>query len=504
MDTTQHIKMRYKSIEQIEIFHEHSTHLRTLHEHQMARALVSSTVPSRLKQNLMNNFRNGSRHAPYFICGAHGSGKSALITSLYEDVPNWFQPNTRVHRVIRFAAASPRSAYNLELLRVICQQISIIYNIPEGYLPKDASFDPLYINNWFQNLLRRVEDMNNHILFLFIDDLHLLNPLDCDIVAALSWLPTSLPWNVQLICTSTPPVEQLKFTLMQKDRFKSVEYLFNLAAEENETILKHEVNEESFEDFLEKKFTHLELRWGKKGFSRLACYITLSEYGLSETELLELLMPVDDPEAMLETENGNFCFSSLKKIHNEMKFLLRDKIMSGKVLIQWRYPYCAEITHKRYLDADSIRAIHCAISNIFFPTDNEENDEEEGYENNENSEKDVSDDKKSVISQTLKEKEKDNSSISRKSSAHPNDDTSTFYNPMAADVSYSMRHVEESWHHLMRSDDMDRFKQIAVCNFDFLLAAVSIWKIECNNNKLSKFTYTTMLFIRHAIYGRLC
>ncbi|KAL9915704.1 protein qui-1 isoform 2-T16 [Glossina fuscipes fuscipes] len=470
------IKGRKKTVQ--EIFHEHSTHLRILHEHQMARAVVTSTVPSRLKQNLMNNFRNGSRHAPYFICGAHGSGKSALITSLYEDVPNWFQPNIRVHRVIRFAAASPRSAYNLELLRVICQQISIIYNIPEGYLPKDASFDPLYINNWFQNLLRRVEDMNNHILFLFIDDLHLLNPLDCDIVAALSWLPTSLPWNVQLICSSTPPVEQLKFTLMQKDRFKSVEYLFNLAAEENETILKHQLNGESFEDFLEKKFTQLELRWGKKGFSRLACYITLSEYGLSETELLELLMPVDDPEAVLETENGNFCFSSLKKIHNEMKFLLRDKIMSGKVLIQWRYPYCAEITHKRYLDTDSIRAIHCAISNIFFPTDNEENEEEEGYENNESSEKDVSDDKKSVISQMLKEKEKDNSSISRKSSAHPNDDTSTFYNPMAADVSYSMRHVEESWHHLMRSDDMDKFKQIAVCNFDFLLAAVQTVSIS--------------------------
>lgn len=54
-----------------------------------------------------------------------------------------------------------------------------------------------------------------------------------------------------------------------------------------------------------------------------------------------------------------------------------------------------------------------------------------------------------------------------------NDDSSTVYNPLAADVSYSMRHVEESWHHLMHSDDLNRFKQIAVCNFDFLLAAVS-------------------------------
>lgn len=43
-----------------------------------------------------------------------------------------------------------------------------------------------------------------------------------------------------------------------------------------------------------------------------------------------------------------------------------------------------------------------------------------------------------------------------------------------ADVSYSVRHVEESWHHLMRSEDTDKLKTIAVCNFDFLLAAVSL------------------------------
>lgn len=47
------------------------------------------------------------------------------------------------------------------------------------------------------------------------------------------------------------------------------------------------------------------------------------------------------------------------------------------------------------------------------------------------------------------------------------------YNPSGVDVSYSTRHVEESWHHLMKSEDTAKFKQIAVCNFDFLLASVS-------------------------------
>lgn len=51
---------------------------------------------------------------------------------------------------------------------------------------------------------------------------------------------------------------------------------------------------------------------------------------------------------------------------------------------------------------------------------------------------------------------------------------SKLYNPSGVDVSYSTRHVEESWHHLMKSEDTAKFKQIAVCNFDFLLAAVSM------------------------------
>lgn len=56
---------------------------------------------------------------------------------------------------------------------------------------------------------------------------------------------------------------------------------------------------------------------------------------------------------------------------------------------------------------------------------------------------------------------------------NPSDSVSKLYNP-SGDVSYSTRHVEESWHHLMKSEDTAKFKQIAVCNFDFLLAAVSI------------------------------
>ncbi|XP_034650904.1 uncharacterized protein LOC117890259 isoform X2 [Drosophila subobscura] len=477
------IKGRKKTVQ--EIFHEHATHLRILRDHVESAALIESRVPQKLRQNLMANFRNGSRHAPYFICGSDGSGKSALISTLYGQVGSWFV-STRVHRVIRFAKATPRSAYNLELLRVICQQISIIFNIPEGYLPKDASFDPLYISTWFQNLLRRVEDMSNDVLFLFIDDLHLLNPLDCDIVTALSWLPTSLPWNVQIICSSTTPVEQLKFTPMQRDRFKSAEYQFDLNLGEYATELQRPpqcVPEVSFVLYVEQQFDGLERHYGRQAVGSLAAYITCSEYGLSETELLELLMPTDDPESLIDTRSGHFSFATFKKIHREMDKLqlLHDKIMSGKVLVQWRHNYCAVVAKRRYMGGQRTRNLHMELANLFFPQDEDESTLEN--ESTQSETKSVVSLKDSLRERDLhhkdREREKDNVSAGRKSSStHHNDDTSTFYNPIAADVSYSMRHVEESWHHLMRSDDTTRFKQIAVCNFDFLLAAVQTVSIS--------------------------
>lgn len=265
----------------------------------------------------MLSYRSGARHGPFFIHGDHGTGKSSLIAEIYSGVTNWVE-NGKVHRVIRFAAASPRSAYNLELLRVICQQISIICNIPEGYLPKDASFDPLYIYNWFQNLIRRCEDLSNEVLFLFIDDLHKLNPLDCDIVAALSWMPISLPWNVYLICSTRVPIESLRLTPMQKERFRSSECMFSLTQEVNATHLKHVREAESLSDYVERLFDEIEARFGVKGCGRLATYITCAEYGLTETELLELLMPIHNSDANIESADGFFNFSSFRCLLNHI------------------------------------------------------------------------------------------------------------------------------------------------------------------------------------------
>lgn len=301
-----------------EIFYEHSVHLAFLNEVLAAKSYVSSTVPAKIEANIKLNYRNGARHAPYFLVGDHGCGRSSLLAHLYTDCTSWFTtPNVKTHRLIRYGKATPRSAYNLEYLRVICQQISIILQIPEGYLPKDASFDPLYINNWFQHLIKRCEDMNNEVLFIFIDDLHKINPLDGDIVAAFSWLPISLPWNVFLVCT-TSSLDSLKLSTMQRERFKASDCYFDLCTKECDMMMVKEADNETFADFINRHFDCLEERYGTKGIAKFSIYLNCTEYGLTETEFLELLMPIQDADAELETHCGEFNFSTFCSIRNDM------------------------------------------------------------------------------------------------------------------------------------------------------------------------------------------
>lgn len=252
-----------------EVFLEHITHLRICIEHNRLYKVTVKQIEDAAKSILSNakeNYDSRNRHPPVLIYGPDASGKSTLLTHLYFKCEETFKKP--VLRVIRFSASTPRSAYNLELLRVMCQQISIILNIPEGYLPKDASFDPLYINNWFQSLLKRCEDMENEILLIFIDNVHRVNPLECDIVTGLSWLPMSLPRNVFLVCTSAVSLEQLQLTPAQKEKFKVQNCYYLLDA------IEETPDNNSYGDYIDGAFDNLESVFGSKAFSKLA-----SEYG---------------------------------------------------------------------------------------------------------------------------------------------------------------------------------------------------------------------------------
>lgn len=172
-------------------------------------------------KNLMINCP--PRHGPILIQGGHGSGKTTILTSVYQNCEKWL--NQEGIKILRFSGTTPRSSYNLELLRIICEQLNCLLSPNNICIPVDASFDPLYVNNWFQTLIKRFESEDDpakdNLLVILIDDLHRLNPLDSDIVAALSWLPINLPKNVHFVATTLYSPDILKITPVQRERFKS-------------------------------------------------------------------------------------------------------------------------------------------------------------------------------------------------------------------------------------------------------------------------------------------
>lgn len=66
--------------------------------------------------------------------------------------------------------------------------------------------------------------------------------------------------------------------------------------------------------------------------------------------------------------------------------MIREKLMSGKLLIEWRHDLCAEITKKRYIsDQEALRVAHAEIVNLFFPQENSDESDEINSETSEKS-----------------------------------------------------------------------------------------------------------------------
>ncbi|XP_049866312.1 protein qui-1 [Pectinophora gossypiella] len=432
-------KGRKKTVQ--EVFLEHITHLRICIEHNRLYKVNVKQIEDAAKiilSTAKENYESRTRHPPVLIYGPDASGKTTLLTHLYTKSEEIFPKP--ILRIIRFSASTPRSAYNLELLRVMCQQISIILNIPEGYLPKDASFDPLYINNWFQSLLKRCEDMENEVLLIFIDNVHRVNPLECDIVTGLSWLPMSLPRNVFLVCTTAVSLEQLQLTPAQKEKFKvqNCYYLLDAIEETSEN--------NSYGDYIDGAFDNLEAVFGSKAFSKLAGYITCSEFGLTELELLELLMPTSNSDAVITLKDSNFNFSTVCVAKYMMKSLICENVVSGRLTWRWRAAAASARARRRYVRVQSaLRDAHSDLAALHFASFLQDADD---TDTSEAQEPGCVDDDDALL------------------------DSTPFHSGSRTAAAFTQRHVEESWLHLLLAGDFSKLKDLTVCNFDFLLAAV--------------------------------
>lgn len=119
---------------------------------------------------------------------------------------------------------------------------------------------------------------------------------------------------------------------MQRERFKNSEFLYDLSSTQYQTSIVKEIESETFNEYVNRYFDGLEERYGTKGIAKFSTYLNCTEYGLTETEYLELLMPIQDSDGTLETHCGEFNFSSFCTIRNDMSeclFILKTVYQSS-------------------------------------------------------------------------------------------------------------------------------------------------------------------------------
>ncbi|EFN75451.1 Uncharacterized WD repeat-containing protein alr3466 [Harpegnathos saltator] len=420
------IKSRKKMVQ--EVYAESMAHFTLLR--QLPLADESDETVELVKQLILAGKEH--KHGPILIYGPKSSGKSSILARIYQDSPSWFATPTL--RVVRLCASTPRSAYSLELLRILCQHVGFLAGDNDGNLPRDASFDPLYLNNWFSLIMRRVEEhpLPDQLVILF-DDLHRFHPLECDIVAALSWLPLTLPAGVHFVATTALPPEGMRLTPLQKDRLRAADVLVDLTGR---TCMSSRID---------TTLEHLESLIGLDAATRIASVLACTEYGLSETEILELIMPTGG-EGPLLLQESQFNFATWCLVRRTFAPWLRVRVMSGRLLFSWR-GQCREIALRKYLSNQDIsRGYYAELASLFFSEDADDSS--------------------------------DKSAGNPAASSPPAKETPFQSAPRSQDVTYTLRHVEEAWLHLLRASDVDKLKKLAVCAFDFLLAAVQMISVS--------------------------
>ena len=123
-----------------EVYQESLSHLALCQQHMSREEAIDWTgtdTLERIRTLMVASYEAsgpGARHGPILVQGSHGTGKSSIIGAVYSNCEAWF--GRRLLRIVRFSGATPRSAYNLELLRIICQQLCLLLHLSDGFLPK--------------------------------------------------------------------------------------------------------------------------------------------------------------------------------------------------------------------------------------------------------------------------------------------------------------------------------------------------------------------------------
>ncbi|XP_072407531.1 NACHT domain- and WD repeat-containing protein 1 [Chiloscyllium punctatum] len=275
---------------------------------------------------------DGSTHWPLVIHGASGTGKTAVMSKLAEEVRKTFRNGCVV--VTRLLGTSALSSEIHSVLKSVCFQVCLAFRLKVPAAHVTNSYTELV--RFFHNLLSTASKKNRETLVLIFDSLDQLSSSDG--AHRLHWLPKVCPPKVHIIVSTLPAehnilavlqeviprpechfeVEPLssqhgqelidlllrtvkrRLTTEQRDlileRFRDcgqplmLKLTFDEAKRWNSYVPASELDVAAgTRDAVRLFYSHLEKTHGRVFVSHALGYIVCSRNGLSESELKEIL-----------------------------------------------------------------------------------------------------------------------------------------------------------------------------------------------------------------------
>lgn len=119
--------------------------------------------------------------------------------------------------------------------------------------------------------------------------------------------------------------------------------------------------------------------------------------------------------------------------------LLREVYQSGRLMLRWRHALVAEVVRQRYLQPapEASKAMHAELANLFFSECEQQQQQQE----------------EQAATGDEGEQSQPPADESADQSADEGARDTPFQSAAVSDVTYSARHVEESWLHLLKAGE---------------------------------------------------
>ncbi|XP_072516937.1 NACHT domain- and WD repeat-containing protein 1 [Salminus brasiliensis] len=357
---------------------------------------------------------SNTHHAPLIVYGPPGSGKTALLCRLAQEMRAVLGPQAVV--TLRLLCTSPLSSDVDSVLKGICFQVCGAFGLAAPCPQTANSHDQLV--RFFHAMLQKVSEQGDTLL-LILDSLDHLPQANGG--HDLHWLPKEIPPNVHVVVSTqdegSPSLESLKALIKDDKYFFQVELLTfdqgqaiteaymhsagrRLTSEQVDAVLhsfqksgsplhlklildmakqwsSHTTVSDirlgsSVQEMISLFLEALEGKHGKQLVRRSLGYISLSRFGLSEAELQDILSLDNDVLAevyhnQLPPSHTLIRFPALlwARLRHDLGDHLVERWENGIAVFGFSFRQFTKLVKEQYLSVELRVHMHTVLSEYF-------------------------------------------------------------------------------------------------------------------------------------------